>query len=270
MSINSELPRLNPIGQTVLGLLTSLATNVLVYPICTIKNRQMATGLPLSQQTIKLRDLYKGYEAMCAVDATALAVALIVDANLKQVSSLASSIAAGVASSPFVTYGEGFMANRQVHALPYCEILKRTLQLRASAWFATMGREIPFTMSLFYVTPLLERHIQQQICPDNPSTTQTMLVQALAGTIGGVMAGWMTTPADLIKTRIQTSPEPLSIRCAVKSITSEKGIKGLLCGASMRALYIGIAGLSLHTMKNTLPHHFPDTLHTEIVKKHAL
>ena len=60
-----------------------------------------------------------------------------------------------------------------------------------------------------------------------------------AGGIAGGLAGFISTPLDVVKTWIQTTErkEMKNIRTAVSQIYTKEGIKGFTKGASARMVY---------------------------------
>jgi hypothetical protein len=252
MSINLETPRLNPLGQIALGGISSLLVNGGVHPISTIQSCMMA-GTPM--QRVGLLALYRGFGSMFGTDWAAFATAyLFNDALQGRLSELNASIAAGLISAPVICVGEGLTRNRQVNALPYVEIFQRAV--RPAGLATTALREIPFTVAVFYLSPLLQRQIAPGTCPE-------MMAQACAGILAGAVAGFMTSPVELIKTRVQTSETPLTMAQVVRSVAAEGGIQGFFRGGAMRTLYVGLATAGMNVVKNTAPHFLPNALRIE-------
>ena len=131
-SSNSEIPRLNPVGQTVLGGISSFLINGMIHPISTIQSRMMASPsstLKTSLQGMSFFNLYGGFWSIFLTDALAFSVAYWVDDALKKrVSPLAASVAAGLCCAPAMCVGEGFARNRQVHEMPYSTIFERAIR----------------------------------------------------------------------------------------------------------------------------------------------
>lgn len=260
MSIISERPRLNSLGQAVLGGIASFLVNGATHPFSTLQSWGMTNTT--SVQRIGFSALYRGFWATCAFDAGAFATAFVInDALHNRLSQLNASIVAGLISAPVICLGEGLARNRQVNAMPYAEIFQRAI--RPAGLTTTALREIPFTVAVFYLSPLLQRQIVLQLSRDNPLARQQVVIQAFAGILAGAAAGFMTSPVDLIKTRVQTSETPLTMTQVVRSVAAEGGIRGFFRGGGMRTLYVGLTAAGMNIVNNTAPHFLPNALRTE-------
>ncbi len=161
---------------------------------------------------------------------------------------MSSSIIAGLISSPIVAFGEGLMANRQVNAMPYAQIFKRAI--RPAGLITTAFREVPFSMAVIYFTPLLEGQFQSISQGYEGSLVRNKVFEVAAGVIAGAASGFLTTPIDLIKTRVQTSEHPLSIRRAARLAYENGGLRGLFRGCGARAFYVGLAVASMNVVEH--------------------
>lgn len=248
MSIHSE--RLNPVGQAVQGVLASVLINAALHPLSTIKNCLMAGRPPV------LRGIYNGYQAACALDGATFATAYVTNDTLQsRFSSLTASVVTGTIATLGVAPAEALMANRQVHSLPYSQIWKRAL--RPTGFVITLCREIPFTSGVFWLAPMLQRRLQEQLPQGGHANSTPAFV---SGAIAGSVVGAFTTPIDGIKTRVQTSDKTLSIFNAVRSMISEGGWRALFRGGATRAAYIGLTGAGMNMISNGAPHYFPKFL----------
>lgn len=105
----------------------------------------------------------------------------------------------------------------------------------------TIMREVPFSLIQF---PLWE-YLKTQWEPTMgiPSAPWTV---AMCGAAAGGFAAALTTPLDVIKTRIMLAESGSSSRTSitkiVKSIYREKGIGGLFAGVVPRVMWITIGG----------------------------
>lgn len=104
-------------------------------------------------------------------------------------------------------------------------------------WSSTIMREIPFTMIQF---PLYEYMKSQwsirQESPVNP------LQGAICGSIAGGFAAAVTTPLDVIKTRIMLNEERVSAIYLTKLIFKEEGFKVFFSGIGPRTMWISAGG----------------------------
>lgn len=262
MSINSESPRLNEAGQVVQGTIASFVTNGIIHPIGTIKNLQMVGSLRSLKDLTSVRGLYNGYLAICGVDAVTFSIAYLTNDRLSdRDSALWSSVVSGLIVSPVVAVGEGLMANRQVNAMPYLQVFRRAFRLNGI--ILTAFREVPFIAAVFYASPILNRYFQA-LSPTNLDLSIGNLgIQIASGGISGAGAGLVTAPVDLIKTRVQTSGQPLSILNAIRLTVANDGWSGLLRGGRARAFYIALAVASMNVLNNMVSACLPDVFHAK-------
>lgn len=103
----------------------------------------------------------------------------------------------------------------------------------------TIMREVPFSLIQFPLWEYLKVQWEPQTgLPLNPASV------AICGAISGGIAAGLTTPLDVLKTRIMLSESSsrISIPKILKSIYRENGIKGLFAGFVPRVLWITIGG----------------------------
>lgn len=104
----------------------------------------------------------------------------------------------------------------------------------------TIMREVPFSFIQF---PLWE-FLKTQWTPTT-GLPLTPISVALCGAISGGIAAGLTTPLDVIKTRImlaEAGSKNVSIPKLVKSIYRDKGFKGLFAGFVPRVMWITLGG----------------------------
>lgn len=250
---------LNAFGHTFLAVAGSFASNVVVHPLCTIKNRQMANEKVFLAGNLitRLRGLYQGYTEICLTEASAFTMTYMVNGFLKKnkIGPLSSAIIAGIASSPVIAVGEGLMVNRQVNGngLTYRDLKS---SIRFSGLFSTIIREVPFTVSLFALAPAIEKKI---------NITNELFSNTVSGFISGSICGAITAPADKIKTLVQA--KELSFINAAKSVAKEmgsvKGKRNMFIDASNRAVYLGLSLAIFNILNNQLPQFLPLQMKTE-------
>lgn len=104
---------------------------------------------------------------------------------------------------------------------------------------STIAREIPFSVIQF---PLWENgkifaasYSSDGKCPP--------LASAACGSLSGAFAAAVTTPMDVVKTRLMTSPDVYSgIISTMVKIQKEEGTRALFRGIEPRVMWIGIGG----------------------------
>ena len=125
-----------------------------------------------------------------------------------------------------------------------------------SGWGAVLARNVPHSIAKFYIYESLKKRLSE---PDGrpPDTLTTLGI----GGISGSTAAFITTPFDVVKTRIQTQVKGdgaalKGVWPTVRLIFREEGIKGLFRGLQPRVLiYItqgGIFFASYETIKTVL------------------
>lgn len=249
---------LNSAGQACVAVVGSILVNAVVHPLCTIKNRQMANQPPLLSSVGRmsnLKALYKGYAEICATDAASFAVCYIVNGVLKknEITPLTSAILAGIASSPVVAIGEAFMVNRQVNGHAFDSRMLSNA-LRASGLFATMLREVPFSVAIFAFAPAVEKAMP---------FSNKLADSTVAGLIAGGVCGAVTAPADKIKTLVQAHASPLAktATAVFLELGAPQGQRKFWADAGTRALYVGLAVAILNVLNHRLPHFLPTNMH---------
>lgn len=75
---------------------------------------------------------------------------------------------------------------------------------------ATLLRDLPFSAIYWSAVEWSRANLQRTLSsasqPSSPVTSSLLLVNMLAGTVSGALAAAVTTPLDVVKTRMQTSP----------------------------------------------------------------
>lgn len=225
--------------QVILASVTSILVNGGVHPIGTFKTYCMMGQL----RRLTAKELYNGYFAVCTVDAASFSIAYVTNGKITvgNHSPLVAALAAGVLSSPIVAVGEGLMVNRQIYSLPYIQLWKKAF--RRSGFCITALREIPFTTSLFYLSPLLEKKIEKL------TGGSWIATAAVSGFTAGALAGFISTPPDLIKTRVQVSERTITIKQAIESVWTEGHRFRFFQGGFSRALHLGSTMAGMYLLK---------------------
>ncbi|XP_057341637.1 S-adenosylmethionine mitochondrial carrier protein homolog [Microplitis mediator] len=105
----------------------------------------------------------------------------------------------------------------------------------------TLLRDLPFglfQMPVWDFLKLFWKNKMQRDC--------TPLEGAIAGAFAGSISAAVTTPFDVIKTRIMLSnisQKRVKILDTMKEVYNEKGLKGLFTGCSLRTFGFGLSGL---------------------------
>jgi solute carrier family 25 aspartate/glutamate transporter 12/13 len=104
---------------------------------------------------------------------------------------------------------------------------------------ACLLRDIPFTAMYFPSYTAIKNLLVEQRANGLPTSSDLLL----AGTLAGVPAAFLTTPADVIKTRLQVTPRPgeamyTGIGDCAQKIYVQEGLPGLFRGSAVRVVRI--------------------------------
>lgn len=117
-------------------------------------------------------------------------------------------------------------------------------------WGITVFREVPFTMIQFPIWEALKAWGRQRrrggrggdaaaaVAPgDVPA-----LESAVYGSVAGAVAAAMTTPLDVLKTRVMLSPERVSVPTLFAHMARREGWRPFFAGVAPRVTWISIGG----------------------------
>jgi len=105
---------------------------------------------------------------------------------------------------------------------------------------ATLSRELAFTLVHM---PLFEELKRLHSLGAEHHQGREGAMGMMCGGVAGAVAGAVTTPLDLAKTRLMLAPrgsKQQSVSSMLKVIHAEGGIRALFCGANLRTTYVGI------------------------------
>ncbi|KAJ1513719.1 mitochondrial aspartate-glutamate transporter agc1 [Coelomomyces lativittatus] len=126
---------------------------------------------------------------------------------------------------------------------------------------ACLLRDIPFSSIYFSAYS----HLKKEVFLESPQHKLTMLELLSAGALAGMPAAYLTTPADVIKTRLQVKAREgqsvyLNIADAAKKIYKEEGLKAFFKGGPARIFrsspQFGVTLMTYEVLQQSLP--FPD------------
>ena len=109
-------------------------------------------------------------------------------------------------------------------------------------YFSTIIREVPFSLIQF---PLWE-HLKQRVSSYTGQPI-TALQSSVCGAVSGGIAAAITTPLDVVKTRIMLAEQGSvvargSVTSVMRSVVRDRGVVGLFAGIGPRVLWISIGG----------------------------
>lgn len=139
----------------------------------------------------------------------------------------------------------------QVHKSPSLEVFRTTLSTSGIRGFyrgyaSTIMREIPFSLIQFPLWEFLKATRAKQTGKVKCNLLETML----CGSLAGGFSAFVTTPLDVIKTRIMLAnygdaskgKERVSYRSIIAGIYSQGSFRAFFLGAVPRVLWISFGG----------------------------
>ena len=108
-------------------------------------------------------------------------------------------------------------------------------------WTITIVREVPFTVIQFPLWEGMKKWTLQQRSKGKPADV-TGAESALFGSISGAVAAGLTTPLDVLKTRMMLAKERESMVAITRSIWMEEGSRVFFSGIGPRTMWISIGG----------------------------
>lgn len=119
-------------------------------------------------------------------------------------------------------------------------------------WGITIVREVPFTVIQFPLWEMMKARARRRRDHETPLATEGgkdkerdigALESAFYGSIAGAIAAGLTTPLDVLKTRVMlaSSAKP-SVKTILTGILRDEGPKVLFSGVGPRVMWISIGG----------------------------
>jgi solute carrier family 25 S-adenosylmethionine transporter 26 len=105
-------------------------------------------------------------------------------------------------------------------------------------WSITIIREVPFTIIQF---PLWEA-LKSYRCSQTGRKQVTGLEGGLLGSVAGAVAAGLTTPLDVLKTRMMLAKEKQPMSVMLSSILKESGPRAFFAGMGPRIGWISVGG----------------------------
>lgn len=251
----------------VAGALAGLAVDLSLYPLDTIKTRlQSAGGFRAAGG---FTHLYQGIGSIALGSAPSSALFFLAYelAGLKLTQKMGQTFAGhlvattiGELVSSFVRVPADVVKSRlQVdrasssdHAASLSAAVKKIYKESSrvnmrpriavfyTGWLSSLLREIPFGCIQF---PLFEYLKGVFISQDQGTQGSSLFTVALCGMIAGSVAGSLTTPLDVLKTRIMLAERgESSILAVLKNILRNDGVQGLFRGILPRTMWISLGG----------------------------
>ncbi|KAF5193390.1 Mitoferrin [Thalictrum thalictroides] len=187
----------------------------------------------------------------------------------------ASGVVATTASDAVLTPMDVVKQRLQLKRSPYAGVRDCAARILKEEGFrafyasyrTTVVMNAPFT-AVHFATYEAAKKVLSEISPENASE-ERILVHITAGGAAGALAGAVTTPLDVVKTRLQCQGvcgadtfSNNSIRMALKQIVAKEGSHALIRGLKPRVLFhapaASICWATYEAMKKLL-HHVPES-----------
>ena len=108
-------------------------------------------------------------------------------------------------------------------------------------WSITVIREVPFTVIQFPLWEGMKKWSLQRRQKSKPGDV-TGAESALYGSISGAIAAGLTTPLDVLKTRMMLATQRESVLAMTNRIWTEEGSRVFFSGIGPRTMWISIGG----------------------------
>lgn len=110
-------------------------------------------------------------------------------------------------------------------------------------WGITILREVPFTIIQFPIWESLKRYGRRRQHLDIRRGEDVGVVEsALYGSMAGAVAAGITTPLDVLKTRVMLSSQRTGLGEIVVSILRQHGVRPFFAGIGPRVAWISVGG----------------------------
>ena len=230
----------------IAGGFAGFAVDVSLYPLDTIKTRMQSTEGFLKSGGF--RGIFKGLgpAALGSFPGAALFFATYETSKIGQgpiyhltAASLAEVVACLV-RVPTENLKQNLQANRyQTLSSAFQGLSARGWTAFYKGYMSTVAREIPFSCIQF---PIWEAG-KKFVAARSSSGSCSPIASATLGSFSGALAASLTTPLDVVKTRLMTSPHLYSgIFHTLNKIHREEGVLALFKGVEPRVMWIGIGG----------------------------
>jgi solute carrier family 25 S-adenosylmethionine transporter 26 len=105
-------------------------------------------------------------------------------------------------------------------------------------WSVTVMREVPFTMIQFPLWEAMKQHRRRAVGHDVISAVES----GLFGSIAGAVAAGITTPLDVLKTRMMLARDKKQMLPLLTQILRESGPRAFFAGIGPRVFWISAGG----------------------------
>ncbi|KAI1825164.1 mitochondrial carrier [Xylaria intraflava] len=110
-------------------------------------------------------------------------------------------------------------------------------------WGITVMREVPFTVIQFPLWEALKDWGRRRRRGSSDATVEVSAGEsALYGSLAGAVAAGVTTPLDVLKTRVMLSKERESVLVVLRNLFATQGVRPFFSGIGPRVMWISAGG----------------------------
>lgn len=290
----SEIDKLSSKGHSINGACSTAAGIFITQPVWTWKTLDQSSGKspvyrlkaeyleniakgisPLKAKAFIVNRLWAGYVPNAGSGAFAEGINFATyfigkkilkeeNGNLTKVNNLGLSFFSAFFGSPFNAGIERGMILQQIDPkTKFFDQIKKIIAIEGKAGLlkgtgSTFGRDGFFNCGVFAFNDIAKELL-------SPFISEPLMRDIFAGMFSGGLAGALSTPLDLIKTRMQEDlkNEYPTFRKTIKKINLEEGIKGLFNGVKSRTLACGGLICITTLLKDRIPQYLPDCLRSK-------
>lgn len=277
---NKEIPpsdtppkSLTKIGHFANGSCSSLIMITCLHPLSTTKTHLMnGKGFPPFSQ------LYKGITSSAGSVIPIQSISFLTQGALvnyyfngnreimTDTQKIAVGLSGGIPTSVIATSFDRVMIQQQLNGWKTLYTVRKIInhcgpQGLMKGYFPALTRESFFSMTLFGTSDVLADKIMKRL-PQDWENKETISITA-GRVLAGIVAGALTTPVDVLKTRMQADLEgkyPTSWK-TISQLVNKEGPKSLIKGIWIRSCFVSLAILILGYAKEKLPNSFPKSLY---------
>jgi hypothetical protein len=278
---------LNGIGHVTNGMTASLAMLGFMQPVFTVKTHVMDEGcfkrgvVKIFQDMhgkslpFKVRYLNRGFIPNVSSTLPAQAITFGSYHALEQYvfskeymgtdeGKLSGGLMSGAISSPVTAAFDRVMIIQQKEGGSSLEVSKKIVATEGyrglvKGLLPTLAREAKFSGGLFALTPIFNQALQRWQEDTEDRSGMTSLG-------AGIVTGVITTPWDLVKTKMQADRKGLysSFVGTVRKVVQVEGVSGLFSGGAVRGVLIGGCMFVMNLSKESVPQYFPNAFHQKV------
>lgn len=239
-------------GSLLAGGTAALVVDCIIYPLDSIKTRSQAKGGFLKNGGYK--GLYKGVTSVAACTIPSASVFFFTYEKFKEavplqgsLNHLVSSSLAELISCAILAPAEIVKQRAQVSKtlktgqIVRSLVLGRDVKGLVNGYVGLVSRNVPVTAIQFMIYENFKARYRSHVAREKLTALESGVC---AGAAGSIAAG-ITTPMDVIKTRMMLAQSQASLYGTAVGIVQKEGVRALFKGVWLRVVWTSL-GLSLY------------------------